>query len=259
MDLNDLWQAHKRFILGVGGGLLVLLIAHSIITSTWPVRIASGRAASANNKIGRQKVPSRGEVSELEDTTRGYEERLEGLYERLGYQVSDRYRLPDGGAASPDLLFNDIRARASEELVDAARRYNIYVDPSLGLPEFTPPGREAIERTLRALNIVEQVVVAAIGSEVDAVDKIEILKPRITRKKEAAFIDALQVRFEVSGPTGALADLVDRITRDSDPYLSVEEFELERNDARSFGLTRMKLVVAGLAIEPEATVTGGRS
>lgn len=267
MDLNDVWQSHKRFILGVGAALVVVLIAKVAIRSTWDVESVVRAARAANSNIGRTEVPDAADLSRIEGESAGYEERMQQLYGRLAYQVVEKYRLPQGGSASPDLMYNDIREKATEELVDVARRYNIYVDPSLGLPPLTPPGREAIQRTLYGLAMVERVVLTAILAQdqqglplqVSAFDKIEILKPRVSRKKEAAFVDELAVRFEITGSTAALALLIDQLVRQTDPYLAVDDFEIDRDEDRTFGLTRMKITLAGLSITPEATVTGGRS
>lgn len=255
MDLGDIWQAHKRFILGVGAGLVVFLIAKSVIGSTWNVAAAAQQASSSAARIRRVEVPRKAELARVEREVTTHAETMERLVGAMHYATPERYVLPRAG--SPDLVFNEIREQATEQLVNAARRQNIDVDNSLGLPEFTPTGREAIQRALRGLSVVEQVVTAAIVAGVSSVDKIEVTKPR-GRGTGGGFVEELEVQFEVHGQTGAIADLVESLARDKGAYLAFRAFDMKLDERDAFGRTRLNLTVAALEIDPEAKLPGVR-
>lgn len=260
MDLGDIWQAHKKFILGVGAGLIVFLIAQSVVGSTWDVNAVRQSAFGTVSRIRKIEVPRDSELKRVEREASTYEETLERLIAGMGYDTPEAYRLPKSG--SPDLYFNEVRERATDELVNGARRLNIDVDPTLGLPGLTPPGREAIQRTLRGLSVVEQVVSAAVLAGVSSVDKIQMTKPRGRRGTEGGFIDELEVSFEIHGPTAAVAQVVESLARanatEGFRFLAFRDYEMKLDDKDAFGRTRLKLTVAALAIDPEATLPGGR-
>lgn len=257
MDLNDLWQGNKRFILGIGCALVLLLIAEGIIGSVWDVGTKSRTVASLSGKLRREEAPKQSELADVEGDNMVLSERLEELYGQMTFETADKYVLPEH-ETSPDLLFNTIRSAARDELVDVAARRNIRVDASLGLPEFTPSGREAIQRALAGLNIVEQVVTAAIVAGVRGVPEIEIIDRKGSRrKKNESFVDPLQVKFRIEGSTSAVAELVQTLVRGDGQFLCVEEAELYVDPRDPFASTSAKLTVSGLAIDSEATVSGG--
>jgi len=256
MDLGDIWQAHKRFILGVGAGFLVFLIAKSVIGSTWNVDTAAKQANSTAVRIRRLEVPRKSELARVEREVADHEETMERMVAAMHYETPESYVLPRSG--SPDLVFNEIREKATDELVNAARRRNIEVDSALGLPELTPSGREAIQRALRGLSIVQQVVTTAIVSGVSSVEKIQVTKARGKRGKGGGFVDELEVSFEIHGQTANVADLVESLARDTKHYLAFRAFDMKLDERDAFGRTRLKLTVAALEIDPEAKLPGGR-
>ncbi|MFH0947190.1 MAG: hypothetical protein V2A76_18535 [Planctomycetota bacterium] len=256
MDLNDIWQGNRRFILGICCAVVAVLIGEGIIGSMWNAGAQAQAVGRLQAKLRGLASPSQSDLSGLEGVNRGLAEQLEQLYGRLTYQVDERYLLPKN-EPSPDLLYNSIRSQAQDELVGSAARRNIRVDETLGLPDFTPSGREAIQRALRGLNIVEQVVSAAIVAGVRSVPEIEIVGRKGSRRaSNASFIDSLQVRFRIEGSTASVAELIQSLVRGDGQFLCVEDAEFDVETKRDFGLTRLRLVVSGLTIDAEAPVTG---
>lgn len=259
MDLADIWQAHKRFILGVAAGFIVFLIAQSVVGSTWNVQAVRTQALGTYSRMRKLEVPRPSELSAVEREAAEYQEILERECAFMHYETPERYRLPPRG--SPDLIFNELREDAVRGLVNGARRRNIEVDPTLGLEAFTPTGREAIQRSLRGLAIVEQVVLNAVDHGVDAVDEIRIQKaPGRKRGKESAFVAGLEVSFRIRGSTPAIAGLIDALARpaEGEGYLSFVEYDLQIDDKDPAGRLILDLKVAGLTIDPEAELSGGR-
>ena len=54
MDLTDLWQQHKKFILAVAGALLLLLVGRGVLQGYFPVD-EERRKAKANADAMRKK------------------------------------------------------------------------------------------------------------------------------------------------------------------------------------------------------------
>jgi len=257
MDLNDIWQSHKRFILTVGCALVAVLIVQGIIGSMWNVEARTQAVQRLQSKLRKLEAPPQQALSSVQAENLAMKEQLDELYGRMSFQVEDKYLLAKD-EPSPDLLYNSIRSTAQDELVGSAAKRNIRVDESLGLEEFTPSGREAIQRALRGLQIVEQVVGAAIVAGVRAVPEIEVIgRQGRRRKQDESFIDPLRVRFRVEGGTAAVAELLQTLVQGDGPYLCVEEAEFDLDQQETFGSTGLSMVVAGLTIDPEAPVTGG--
>lgn len=254
MDLNDVWQGNKRFILGVGAGFVVFLIGQATIGSLWSATASQQAVRSAGTKLNRLETPSRAQLSEVSGENERLSQRLDELVERMRFTLQEEYVLP-AREPSPDLLYNEIRSAARDALVDVAARSNIQVAESLGLPDFTPSGREAIQRYLAGLNVVEQVVEAAIVAGVRAVPEIEIADTRARkRKSDESFIDALRVRFRIEGSSASIAEVLKNVVRDGDRFLCVEDARIEVDTKRQYGLTVLKLTVAALTIDPEVQV-----
>ncbi len=255
MDLNDVWQGNRRFILAVGCGAVLVLVAKTVISATWDVDRAKGTAQSLMAKLGRTESPSSAEVTRLKERNAAIEKRLGELVTRIQFKTAPEYVLPANGA-SPDLVFNGVRARVHEELVQFAAQRNIHVDESLGMPQFTPPGREAIQRCLSALDVVEQVVTAAILGEARRVDEIEMLDARRGRRtdrndKAGNFVEGLQVKFRIQGSAAALGEVVEILTRGEDRFLAIEDLKLEADDKKNPGLLSLRLTVSALTIAGE--------
>lgn len=256
MDLNDVWQGNKRFILGAGVGFVVFLIGQATISSLWSAAGVAQSVKTSDGKLRRLETPSRSQVTKLEGESGALEEQLEALVAHMQFGTQEDYLLP-AREPSPDLLYNEIRSRARDALVDGAARGNILVTETLGLPEFTPSGREAIQRCLSGLNVVEQVVEAAIVAGVRGVPEIEIVEQRGRKRKSSeSFIDPLRVRFRIEGSTASIAEVIKNIVRNDQRYLAIEDAQIDVDTKRAFGLTVARLTVAALTIDPEVQVTG---
>lgn len=256
MDLNDVWQNHKRFILGIGGGAVAFLIGTTVIASTWNVKNAKDGVLRRAAEIRKINAPTQSDLSSLIGECDRLKERLDGLYARMRYETRPEFVIPSN--ESPDLFFNRRRDEVSEKLVAGARRLNIQVKPTLGLPEFTPSGSEAIQRYLRALDLVEHVVSAAIAARVRGVDDIEVRDTKTSsRAKGGAFLDPLAVKFTISGTTGTIASLLESLTAEGKPFVSIQDAEIAPDPKRA-NLTVLRLVAAALSIQSDVQVTEAR-
>jgi hypothetical protein len=247
VDLNDVWQNHKRFLLGIGGGAVAFLIGTTVIASTWNVKNVKDGVARRAAEIRKIEAPTQSDLTALVNEVDGLKARLDALYGRMRYETRSEFLIPAN--ESPDLFFNRRRDEVSEKLVGDARRKNIHVKATLGLPEFTPSGSEAIQRYLRALDLVEHVVSSAVAAGVRGVDDIEVRDAKSSsRAKAGAFLDPLAVKFTISGNTAAIASLLDTLTA---------EAEIAPDPKRA-NLTVLRLVAAALTIQADVQLTEAR-
>lgn len=259
MDLNDVWQNHRRFILGVGAGLLVLVVGKVVIGTMWDATGAGSAASARLAKLNKVETVQKSELSAVLGANTRDGERIDELSQRMRFKPDPRYVL-DKNEKTPDLRFTEIRSQATEALVDVAARGNIRVDETLGLPPFTPAGREAIQRYLLGLNVVQEVVESAILADVRSVDTIEVIDARGKKSKDKRQLaEALTVKFKISGSAAALSELVSLIVRDADQFLSIEDVSIEVDKKKASGFATMQLSISALLFETATDETGSRA
>lgn len=255
MDLHDLWQTHKRFLLGVAAGLLVFVILDSIIGALWDPEASAREVLSRASRLRRMEAPSSGQLARVRAERARLEERLETVLERLRWEEPERYRVPPEVNA-PDLLYNEVRSRAREDLVQVAARHGIRVDESLGLPEFTPSGREAIQRFLRGLAVVEEIVGAGIVAGVAAIPELEIVEETSRRRSTGArFVEPLRVRFVVEGTTAAVAEVLHTLLRRESGAFVLDDARIETDEREGGVVTVARVTVAALDVRPDVRLT----
>ena len=153
MDLHDIWQENKRWILGVVAGLLVFWTVSTIVKGIYST--AGVRQQIRNQQRSVQSEPlytaealaaARNEQEELE-TARG---RLDGAIE---FVPPDEFLL--AGKGDPHLHFDVVSRRVRRELVSRADALG--VEHAEGDVNWKPPVGEGIQPTLIGLALLEAV------------------------------------------------------------------------------------------------------
>lgn len=259
MDLNDLWQGNRRFILAVGGGFVLFLIAKGVIGSVYDVPAA--QAQQLRGRLARTPAPDTTAVRVLEAETAALDERIAALEARMRYEPLPRYVLPRD-ERSPDLFYNAARSAAEEDLVQLTARSNLRVDPSLGLPDLFPNGREEIQRYLRGLSVVERVVEKSLLARVRALEDIDIkVEPQGRGRRRApgdGYVEPLLVKFRAVGTSAALTELLRLVVAGDDAYLAVQEARMRLDPRQPNGFPELEMTLAALAIDPEVSALGAR-
>lgn len=254
MDLADVWQQHKKFILLVAGALLLLLVGRGVIHSQWDYEAKIASAAKTASGMQKQpKVPDdvvralQQEVSEL----RG---RFAELAKTMRHRPGDAFVVPPG-EANPRSYFFKRHNETRRALTEAAERQDIRVPDALGLKDMAPTEPDEIRRQLVALDVVQQVVVEAISAGVRRITTIQIEDAAKARARSAGFLADLSVRFDVVGGEKALralvSGLVDGAARGQASFLGIDSARIKPVKGEP-GMLELDLTVSALAIDASA-------
>ncbi len=230
MDLTELWQQHKKFIVAVAAALLLLLVGHSVLQKTFPVderRAGAKKTAEAMRK--KPEVPDAA-VRDLQSEVDALKARFAELAGAMRFKPGDDFVLPPGESEPRMFFFSKLR-KLQGALVDAAAKQDIRVPDGLGLKELTPTDPEEIRRTLLALNVIYDVLVQAILNGVRRVDTIHIEEAQRGRAKSTGHVKELRLDFVVVGGERALrttiAGLIDGAAAGTVPYVAVDKARLK--------------------------------
>jgi len=253
MDLADIWQEHKKFILAVVAALVILLVGKGVIGGQHDYEGKSREARTLVAAMDKVPVIADRDLRALEEHVDGLRERLAADAATMGYRPDDLFVLPPGEAQPTRYVWN--RILEMKALRDEAEREDILIPDNLGLADSAPTDTEEIRRTLRALNVIYHVVLGCIEHRVERVTRINIEADVRRTKGASRFVSETSVEFEIEGHEeairGLLAGLVAGGREGRMPYLQVASpTEIERVKDRP-DLLHLRLDVAALALATE--------
>ena len=251
MDLTDIWQEHKHFILSVTGALILLLVGKGVLGSTYPVGAVARDSAKANSNLRKEREVKSRQVRDVRSEVESLRERLGGLMNEMQFKPAVEF-VDAAAAPNPRTEYFRVVGLLQEVLVDMAERQGILIPEKLGLPDRAPTDPVEIRRSLRALNVIRNVVISCINAGIKRIVEIRIEdKPRVTRG--VTFVSDLKVEFEIQGSEASLRQVVDEVTSgsgDESTFLelttptSIEPVRGERD------VLQLTLNVAALKIQP---------
>ena len=165
MELEDFWQENKRWILGCCIGLVVFVIAQSIIGERY-----AARWSSVNSIYRTVAAEPKYKANELRDAQTDAEEldRVFGeLWEAMHYQLPDRFDVE--GKGDPELYWTSTYTAVRDELFDAAFEANVEF-PEDSFSWSAPTEREEIRRALVRVSLVEHMVRQLIAAHESVTD-----------------------------------------------------------------------------------------
>jgi hypothetical protein len=230
MNLDTMWQLHRRFIIGVAIGLVVFLLGMAMIGNT-----AGKDLKRSNAAIGKYKrslnspVYSQAQVSELNTRLREMEERTQRLAKSVLPPLRAEYASTVG--QSPTQHYIELTGRLRTDLLGWALRQNVEIDQSLGLPAQSPTQPQLISRVLAGLDLVERVCRLAVQAGADEVADIQIAS-RILKK-----------RSTTSGSPLVLTPVtLEVVFYDSSPRAFLDAILEPGDGLGSLGLVRMEVL-----------------
>jgi hypothetical protein len=209
MDLGAYWQENKRFVVGVGAGAVLFLIAYALETSHYQGRInAANRAISLKKNELKQMQFSSADQSEAEAENTALREAVAQLAAAAQFRARPEF-MPDAASGSGANHYVRTVSRVREDLGLRANRANLDLDPSLGMPELSPTLEREILRYLEALDLVEAVADLAIRARADSIDKIQVrLDPGHSSRTGVGKIERTKVQMTLTGSSLALTRLL---------------------------------------------------
>lgn len=209
MDASAYWQENKRFVVTVGAGALVFLIAFAIEGSMFEDPMAAARREIASHKTAlKQAQFSATDLATAEQENAALRQAAETLVEVARFRPRAEF-VPDPAAGPAANHYLRTFTRVKEELGQRAARVGIELDRGLGMPELSPTNEGEIVRYLEALDLVESVADLAVRARVDRIEKIQVtLDPKINSREGVGAIERTKVQMSIAGPSLALTRLL---------------------------------------------------
>jgi hypothetical protein len=212
MNFDAFWQTHRRFILGLAGGVVVFFILLAISGGGANDRFAKARGsiARARRQMGGNAMYGTNQVATLEQRLAELRERNRLLAERDLPAFRKRFQVPVSTPAAQHYI--SLTGELRDELIGWALRRNCEIDDSLGLPPVSPSQPQQIERVLRGLDVVDRVIHMAVDFGAAEVDKIRIAQKRRRRTgRNVSPLDITPVSMEVTFHRASIAPFLNAI------------------------------------------------
>jgi len=230
MNFDAFWQTHRRFIMGIAGGLVAFFILLAITGGGAKDRLAKARGSISRSTRQMQgnKLYAANQVSALKQRLEDLQLRNSLLAERNLPAFRSRFQVPPG--TPPAQHYISLTGEMRDELIGWALRRNCEVDSSLGLPPVSPSQPQQIERVLRGLDVVDRVVHLAVDFGAAEVDKIRVAQNRRRQSgRNVSPLDITPVTMEVTFQRASIT-----------PFLSA--LLAEQDAGRPLGLTALEIL-----------------
>lgn len=248
MDLHDIWQQHKRWILGVAAGLALFWIGNVLIGTFFDSRGAETRVRAIVAGINGEalyEADARKAAQEERDRLAAQEARLRAAEE---FRPSEDYVL--AGKGDPDTWFDEVSRRVRGALLDRAQELGVELTDK-GLRWTPPVGRAEIASTLVGLCVLEQGVLRllAAGDAVRAQDPDALGVPSI----DSFTIEKLSPSSSRVRKSKDRVDVTDRI----DEYVVAFTFRADIATVQQF-LDRLRAQPPVIGLAPDLSIQAGR-
>ncbi len=255
MKIEEYWQENRTFVLRVAGGLVLFLIALAVVDSWIGSDLRSERLRQ-NALRARLAQPTHGPAHEAlaREDNEALRLALEELETRVAFRPRPGFREPGRSVSAARYL--DAVAAVREELLPRARRRNVHVDPTFGLPAQSPTREDELARTLDGLDVVERLVSLAVDEGVERVERLRIrLDPSLTGRGGAGAVERTRVEVVLVGRGAALTRTLERTQREGHAPLMIESFRLESQRQRP-GMAQLEMTLVAPLVTPFAPTEG---
>ena len=245
MDLNDIWQEHKRFILSLAIGAIAFLVGYMVITGQFDTTGLERRIQNAKSMIRKADRYDRSARQEFAQAREKLEQRYRQGRNKVAFKVREPFSLQGKGDPRPHyfLVTEQVKSRVRAE----CNRSDVRLDDtrgaaSLGLPQASPTDKEQIERTLVGLDLADRMMTRLLAADAEAVSRnrqarglrevsrmaIDIgtlasSQPRQGRRQEAGLFDKVRVQARFLADSHTVKAFLQRVVQGENP-IQVEEF-----------------------------------
>lgn len=170
MDLNDIWQQHKTWILGVLGGLLLFFIAQSMISNTYSTTSFRGQIAKANKELKKEHFSTQQKAA-AERKKVELTKRLSRLRAKLEFKPRDDFLL-EGKQRGPAVYYLRQEGMVRSKLVEAMESTGVeFGAEDLGMPSEPPIGRDEKQLYLHGLDLIDDSLTRLLDAAAEATDR----------------------------------------------------------------------------------------
>jgi hypothetical protein len=206
MDLDAYWQENKRFVLAVGGGVVLFFVGFAVETAMFEDEIlAAQRTAQKYRNDLKAAQYTAQDLAQVEEENAALKASVERLTAAASFQPRPEFvHDPASGSVANHYLRTFSRVR--EDLEQRANRAGLTLDEALGMPELSPTVESEIVRYLEALDVVESVADLAIRARVKRMEKIQVrLDPARSSRQGVGPIERTRVQLSLAGSSAAIA------------------------------------------------------
>lgn len=251
------WKENKKFVLAVGGALVVLMLYNSLVLSK-----LRGAAALAQSKRAQEKrsledklrsgLPADDALSLAKRDADVVRKQVAAMAQESQFKISDRFRKKekDGAKAFYDGLKEDLK----DELQKKAVQGNLTIPKGLGLSDDNT--EDEAEDLLLRLAVVERLVDLAIASGVEKIESLDT-KRASDEVKKGAFLRKTPVSLRFSGKPEAVFRMLHGAQKKGS-YLAVLQFEALRPDSTR-DVFEASMTVALLRMDEKAALARGEA
>jgi hypothetical protein len=196
MDTEALWQENKKWLMATAAGGLLLLIGVGVISSFYAsdARRLEANARQITTRVSGKPAPENAAVAEARKEGDALAAAIQDLAARLRLRPVEPYQVSAGERAA-DLAYNRVLQETRDRLAETASVAGVRLPYSLGLPDRTPGSPQELLDSLRALQVVNQLVPALIESGVRNVEEM-----KVETGKGSGFCREVAVMFDLTAP-----------------------------------------------------------
>jgi hypothetical protein len=272
VDLNDIWQEHKRWILSVIGGAVVFLVAFSVIGSVFDPDTPWRGAMSAAAQINKAELyPAAARDQAVADRTQ-LAAAAAVARQKTEFLPAEDLDLA-GKQGSVSVHYNTVTSDVKKRMLAEADRLNVRVEAKeFGLPANSPTDRDEIQRTLIGLDLVREALTRLFAvaekvradepdaAGVESVQKIQIqARTQVRRAGPAALagkprpvddlLDQVDVQLEFRADAPTLTGLLESFRSEQRPIL-VDKLKVEEGKEPGDPLA-VSMFLVGLRLREE--------
>lgn len=170
MDLNDIWQQHKTWILGTLGGIVLFFIAQAMISNTFSTQGYKVQIGKARGELKKEHY-SLQEKRDVEEKKAALEKRLVHLREKLEFQPRPEFVL-DGQQQGPAVYYLRKEGTVRSKLIEAMESTGVeFTAQDLGMPSEPPIGRDVKQLSLYGLDLIDDSLTRLLDAAAEARDR----------------------------------------------------------------------------------------
>jgi hypothetical protein len=243
VDLNAYWQENRRFLLSVGGGMLVFLIGWMMISSFFGDELKSQRRRETTlERDLKNPMYTSADLAAAKTENVALQAVVDELSEHLEFVPREAYELLASHA--PSSRYFKVVSDVRDDLRSRCSRAGLSIPEDMGLPALSPTREQEIARYLEGLDVIESVVQMAIEAGVERVDKILIdLDSRLLANKPIDDLEETLVELRIVGPSPPMVELLGLLQQERDGrFLLVKRVDIQPARSKQDEV-RMDLVV----------------
>ncbi|RMG13084.1 MAG: hypothetical protein D6731_12755 [Planctomycetota bacterium] len=260
MDLEAIWQTHKRFILQVGGGALAFLVLALARNSLADEAARLAKANASKELALRDKIEAlRGAEGREKGRAETLAETIEpSVLSALRWKTDPAYTLP-AGESSPTLFYATALSRTVGEVQRAADRVNAVCPRKaneLGLAEEVE--EDAVPAALAKAELVRTVVTRALALGVREITYVEPDEASYeARRGDDRFLRLLPIKLGFVGDVRLLSEFLAEFQREG-RFLELVSARLARESEKHDARLTVELELRALTIVDRAPAAAAR-